>query len=248
MRNHPLRMPGATLMTRLNVYDTVSPDGQISGTPHIHLACTEMYIVLGGWGAVELIDMKGFSRVEMQAHDALLFAPGTIHRLINPDGNFEILVVMQNSGLPERGDNVVTFTEEFLSTDTAYAKAMSVKSLEEAHQRRNRGVEGFLQLKAAFNESQEAGQAALQEFYAYAEARTVSRQEEWCEIVQNGALAAAKESIAHLESLKQHDLSYLSQSAHAVIRQSNANTLGFCGHLDRYFDPATLMLEGQKVS
>lgn len=89
-----LRMPGATLMTRLKVYDTVSPDRQISGTPHVHLACTEMYVVLDGKGAVEMIDKDGFSRVELQAHDALLFAPGTIHRLINPNAHFEIIVKM----------------------------------------------------------------------------------------------------------------------------------------------------------
>ena len=41
--NMPLRMPGATLMTRLKVYDTVTPDSQRGGTPHVHLLCTEMY-------------------------------------------------------------------------------------------------------------------------------------------------------------------------------------------------------------
>jgi len=245
---NPLRMPGATLMTRLNVYDTPSPDGQISGTPHVHLACSEMYVVLSGRGAVELVDKNGFARVEMAAHDALLFAPGTIHRLINPDGNFEILVIMQNSGLPERGDNVVTFTEEWLSSDECYAEAMTVKSLEDAHRRRDRGVEGFMQLKAAFAQSTQAGQTALEAFYASAAARTANRQAQWDDMVRHGALAAAQETFVHLEQLKQHDLSYLSDSAYAVIRQSNANKLGFCGHLDRYFDPATLMLEGNAAS
>jgi mannose-6-phosphate isomerase-like protein (cupin superfamily) len=244
----PLRMPGATLMTRLNVYATPAPDGQMSGTPHTHLACTEMYVVLSGRGAVELLDKDGFARVEMAAHDALLFAPGTIHRLINPDGNFEILVIMQNSGLPERGDNVVTFCEEWLSNDQAYAAAMTVKTLEDAYLRRNRGVEGFMQLKATFAESKEAGQAALEKFYTYAAARTAARQAQWGEIVRNGALAAAQETLEQLDQLKQHDVSHLSQSSYAVIRQSNANKLGFCGHLDRYFDPATLMLEGQANS
>src|SRR5690606_20333138 len=102
-----LQMPGATLMTRLKVYDTPTPDGQIGGTPHVHLVCTEMYVVLNGSGAVEMIDKNGFSRVELKQHDALLFSAGTIHRLINSNRDLEILVIMQNSGLPERGDNVV---------------------------------------------------------------------------------------------------------------------------------------------
>ncbi|MEZ4668289.1 MAG: cupin domain-containing protein [Anaerolineae bacterium] len=241
----PLRMPGATLMTRLNVYGTTAPDGQISGTPHVHLACSEMYVALSGRGAVELLDKDGFSRVELAAHDALLFSPGTIHRLINPDGDFEILVIMQNSGLPERGDNVVTFTDEWLANDERYAEAMTVKTLEDAYRRRDRGVEGFMQLKVAFEESQEAGRAALEQFYECAAARTAVKQNQWGEMIRSGALAAAEETLEHLEQLKQHDVGYLSQNAYTVIRQSNANKLGFCGHLDRYFDPATLMLEGK---
>lgn len=89
-----LRMPGATLVTRLKVYDTVTPDGQIGGTPHIHFMCTEMYFVLSGSGAVELLDMNGFSKVDLRPHSALIFSPGTIHRLINPNGDLEILVIM----------------------------------------------------------------------------------------------------------------------------------------------------------
>ncbi len=243
----PLRMPGAVLMTRLNVYASPAPDGQVGGTPHVHLTCTEMYVVLSGRGAVELLDKDGFARVEMSPHDALLFSPGTIHRLINPEGDLEILVIMQNSGLPERGDNVVTFREEWLSDDRSYAEAMTVNTLEDAYRRRDRGVEGFMQLKAAFAESREAGQRALEKFYSYAAARTASRHAKWGEIVRQGAAAAAQETLSQLDQLQQQDISYLSQSSYALIRQSNASKLGFCGHLDRYFDPATLMLEGKVV-
>ena len=73
MNDTPLRMPGGTLVTRLKVYDTVSPDGQISGTPHIHFLCTEMYFVIGGSGAVEMIDANGFSCVEMHLHSGAWF-------------------------------------------------------------------------------------------------------------------------------------------------------------------------------
>lgn len=244
----PLRMPGATLMTRLNVYSSLAPDGQVGGTPHMHLACTEMYVALSGHGAVELLDKDGFSRVEMAPHDALLFSPGTIHRLINPNGDFEILVIMQNSGLPERGDNVVTFCDEWLTDDHAYREAMTVKTLEDAYQRRDRGVLGFMQLKAAFEESPNAGQHALEQFYRYAVARTASRQTQWGEIVYQRAVAAAQETLTQLDQLQRQDISFLSQNSYAVIRQSSANKLGFCGYLDRYFDPATLMLEGKVTS
>jgi mannose-6-phosphate isomerase-like protein (cupin superfamily) len=132
---HMLRMPGATLVTRLKVYDTPAPDGQRGGTPHFHLLCTEMYFVLAGSGAVEMLDQHGSARVELLPHSALIFSPGTIHRLINPNGNLEILVIMQNSGLPERGDNVVCFASEWLADDERYAEAMRVNTLDDAYRR-----------------------------------------------------------------------------------------------------------------
>jgi len=243
----PLQMPGATLMTRLKVYDTETPDGQMGGTPHIHLVCTEMYVVLSGCGAVEMIDKNGFSRVELKQHDSLLFSPGTIHRLINPNRDMEILVIMQNSGLPERGDNVVTFSEEHLMTDEAYSAAMSVTTVEDAYQRRNRGVEGFLKLKAAFDESLAVGQSELETFYDYARARTVNRQEQWRGIVENGAISAANDSLSQIDNLQQGNTAYLMDTEQALIRSDAESKLGFCGHLNRYFDPATLLPEGQPV-
>jgi len=239
-----LRMPGAVLMTRLQVYDSVTPDGQIGGTPHVHLVCTEMYVVLSGGGAVEIIDKDGFSRVELKQHDALLFTPGTIHRLINPNRDLHILAIMQNSGLPERGDNVVTFVNEHLATDEAYRAAMKVSTLEEAYSRRNRGVEGFLQLKAAFAASHEEGLAALQRFYQFAEERTAQFRDEWHEIVQQGAMLEVNSSLSQLAQLKQGATNYLLTSAYTMISTDEESKLGFCGHLNRYFDPVSLLPEG----
>ncbi|MGJ3237140.1 MAG: cupin domain-containing protein [Anaerolineae bacterium] len=244
----PLQMPGATLMTRLSVYDTPTPDGQIGGTPHVHLVCTEMYVVLSGHGAVEIIDKDGFRRVELQQHDALVFSPGTIHRLINPNRNLEILVIMQNSGLPERGDNVVTFKHEWLSDDDRYSEAMQVQTLADAYQRRNRGVEGFIELKAQFASNHEEGIAALNRFYTGANARIAQRLTRWQELVEQGALATAKQSLQQLAQLQQNDTHYLMHNQVAHISNEDEPIPGFCGHLNRYFDPATLHLEGQQLA
>jgi mannose-6-phosphate isomerase-like protein (cupin superfamily) len=236
-----LRMPGAILMSRLKVYETPTPDGQIGGTPHVHLVCTEMYFVLSGSGAVELLDKDGFRRVELRPYEALLFTPGTIHRLINPNRDLEILVMMQNSGLPERGDNVVTFTNELLSDDSSYADAMRVSSIDDAYRRRDRGVEGFLQLKAAFETSAEEGLAALERFYQQAAARTSGVQAQWREMVEQGALAEAQTSLAQLDQLAENDTSYLLNNGVGLVQPPESPALGFCGHLNRYFDPATLL-------
>lgn len=243
-----LTMPGATLMTRLKVYDTPTPDGQIGGTPHVHLVCTEMYVVMGGSGAVEIIDKDGFSRVALRPQDGLVFSPGTIHRLINPNRDLDILVIMQNSGLPERGDNVVTFSDAWLASDDAYAEAMRVESVEDAYQRRDRGVTGFLALKAAFERSPDEGRTALERFYERAQARTADRLEQWQGIVTDGALAAAQNSLAQIVQLSAGETGHLFDNQVAHIDSSGQPKPGFCGHLNRYFDPATLHLEGQQTS
>lgn len=239
-----LRMPGAILMTRLKVYDTVAPDGQRGGTPHVHLLCTEMYFVLSGSGFVEMIDNDGFSCVELAPHSALLFSPGTVHRLINPNGDLELLVIMANSGLPERGDNVVCFTQEWLSDQARYDSAMKVESLTDAYQRRDRGVLGFSVLKAAFEEGLENGRAALKQFYQYAAERTGIRHAQWAKIIAGGSLKEVQQTQQQLDLLKDGCVDYLMTADQHLIQPTDHNTPGFCGHLNRYFDPATLAPEG----
>jgi mannose-6-phosphate isomerase-like protein (cupin superfamily) len=239
-----LRMPGATLATRLKVYDTPTPDGQIGGTPHMHLLCTEMYFVIGGNGAVQFLDMGGFSIQELAPQTAVIFSPGTIHRLINPNRDLELFIIMQNSGLPERGDNVVTFSDAIMQSDDAYAEAMTVQTLDEAYRRRDRGVEGFLQLKTAFEESPEQGQQALQRFYDRAADCTQPLRREWREIVTQGALAEAQTALANLDALEEKQTDYLADARQFAIQPQAYSKLGFCGHLNRYFDPATLTPEG----
>lgn len=239
-----LRMPGAVLMSRLKVYDTPASDGQIGGTPHVHLVCSEMYTVLSGSGAVEIINWGGFSRVPLQSNDTLLFTPGTLHRLINPNGDLTILVMMQNSGLPERGDNVVTFPFSTLQEQTTYQDAMQIESLADAYRRRDLGVAGFLQLKAAFETSLDAGREALQIFYQLAAARTVAHRVAWRQQVMDGALDAAQRTLQQLEALSHGQTDYLQASAHALIQPPEKPVNGFCGQLQRYFDPASLSPEG----
>ncbi len=241
-----LRLPGANTITRLKVYDTVGPDGQRGGTPHLHLMCSEMYFVLAGSGAVEMIDGSGFSRVALEPYAALVFSPGTIHRLINPDGDLLILVLMANAGLPERGDNVVCFPEEFLSDDVQFNAAMKISTPEDAYRRKDRGVEGFLALKTAFEQSAEAGRAALRRVYEQAAARTEGKRAEWAEVVINGAQAQAEQSLDHLHDLAGPNIEYLFDARHALIHANEPIRLGFCGHLSQYPDPATLDLEGTR--
>ena len=56
-------LPGGTGLTHVKVYDREAPDGRRSSSPHVHLACTELYYVLGGSGAIEFLTMRGYERV-----------------------------------------------------------------------------------------------------------------------------------------------------------------------------------------
>ena len=244
LKTPALRMPGATLVTRLKVYDTLTPDGQFGGTPHVHLMCTEMYFVSAGSGAVEMIDWNGFSKVDLSLNSALIFSPGTVHRLINPNKNLELFIVMQNSGLPERGDNVVSFKDEILADAEAYQKAMKVSDFDEAYVRRDQGVEGFLELKASFEKGLEQGRNALKQFYERATEQTRTLRSSWQNVIHKGPLHEAQTSLSHIKNLEQGNVSHLQQASHFLIEPDDYKTPGFCGALNRYFDPATLELEG----
>src|SRR2546429_3222296 len=89
-------LPGAVGVTHLKVYDTRAPDGLVGGSPHLHFACTEAYLVLAGHGAVQTLGAGGFKELPLDAGGLVWFTPGLIHRLINLDSQLEILVVMQN--------------------------------------------------------------------------------------------------------------------------------------------------------
>src|SRR5262249_969896 len=117
-------LPGNVGITQLRVYDWAGPDGLVGGSPHFHFACSEAYVPTGGRGSVQTLSAEGFAEHQLEPGVLVWFTPGVIHRLINDD-HLEILVVMQNSGLPEAGDAVLTFPSEVLADPDAYAEHVS---------------------------------------------------------------------------------------------------------------------------
>src|SRR5262245_61519905 len=98
-------LPGAVGVSGLQVYDWPTADGLCGGSPHVHLACAEAYVVIEGKGSVQTLNTEGFASTPLRPGTVLWFTPGTIHRLVNDDG-LRIVVIMQNDGLPEAGDAV----------------------------------------------------------------------------------------------------------------------------------------------
>lgn len=218
-------LPGAVGISHLRVYDTEAPDGLRGGTPHLHTVCTEAYVVVDGEGAVQTLGAEGFTETPIAKGSLVWFTPGTVHRLIN-NGDLEIFVLMQNSGLPEAGDLVITFGEEVLADPARYA---AFAALAPPTERRDAGVEGFMAWRARCVGDTDAGLARL---YSLATALVAPRVPEWEKRWSTGAFAAAQATGAQLEALLNGDASHLLGSGvFSSTFDVPERRLGCCGTL-----------------
>ncbi|HEV2784339.1 MAG TPA: cupin domain-containing protein [Actinophytocola sp.] len=219
------------------MYDTMAQDGVPGGSPHIHLACGEAYVVIGGSGAVQTLSAAGFAEYELKSGTVLWFTPGTVHRLVN-HGGLEIVVVMANSGLPEAGDAVLTFPPEVLADPDRYAEAVALPDggrpgadITAAYRRRDLAIEGFQRLR-------EGGPEALADFYAAAVRLKQSQLAGWRTRWRDGALRAATVTGEQLDALERGDPGHLLEAAvHAQPQPVEHGRLGMCGLLDTYPPP-----------
>ncbi|MCK1797606.1 cupin domain-containing protein [Streptomyces sp. XM4193] len=227
-------LPGGIGLSRLRVYDWPAPpgaDGLCGGTPHMHLACTEAYAVVGGRGAVQTLTTGGFASTPLREGDLVWFTPGTVHRLVN-DGGLRILVLMQNSGLPEAGDAVFTFPSEVLADPDAYARAAALGREDPAHDARNRrdlALTGFTELRRRLDAEDPA---ALPDFHDAALRIVRDRLPDWRARFAEGPAAEVSRTAAHLDALAAGDTSHLRSAA--VHRGDPAPAWGMCGRLDKY--------------
>jgi mannose-6-phosphate isomerase-like protein (cupin superfamily) len=224
-------LPGGVGLSRLRVYDWEGPDGLRGGSPHVHLVCSEAYLVLGGTGAVQTIGPAGFDSTPLRPGTLLWFTPGIVHRLIN-DGDLEIIVLMQIATLPEAGDCILSFPEAVLQDPRAYREAAahdpgrSVAAADEevARRRRDLAVEGFNALRD--------GGFALDRFYALAAAVAGPLTPAWRRAWEEGAAAStgrAEELIAGL----QEGAPPLAPALFG-LEPPQREVLGLCGRLDTY--------------
>jgi len=219
-------LPGAVGVTHLTVYPR-------SGTPHMHLCCAESYVVTGGSGQVQTLTLNGYQETPLKPGAVVWFAPGTIHRLIN-DGDLEIVVLMQNSGLPEAGDAVMTFPADVVADPLAYARAASLppSGLEGAFERRSLAVAGFDVLR----EAAVAGDfGPLREFHAAAVKLVAPQLPEWRRRWAEGAMRVAQATGSQLDSLAAGVAPHLSDAdVHELAEPTERGRRGMCGLLDTY--------------
>ncbi|HKN96133.1 MAG TPA: cupin domain-containing protein [Pseudonocardiaceae bacterium] len=225
--------PGGTAVSGLSVYPWPAADGVCGGSPHVHLACTEGYVTVSGQGAVQTITAAGFRETRLSAGTVAWFSPGTIHRAVNHDGELRIVVVMQNSGLPEAGDAVFTFPPDVLADPAAYRRAadLTVPTESAARTRRDLAVAGFLALA---KEIRRGNTEPLAEFYRAAVALKADRVDSWERIWRAGPVAAAERTGAHLAALREGRIDHLLDAGVRSAEAPGDRVFGMCGRLDTY--------------
>jgi Cupin domain len=224
----------------LEVYDWVAPDGLRGGSSHVHLASSEGYIVVSGAGRLQTLGPEGYAETPLLPGDCLWFTPGTIHRLVN-DGELRLAVVMQNAGLPEHGDAVLTFPPDVLADPDAYARAASLdvgggsvggSPAEAARRRRDLAIEGFLVLR---DQVAEEGPAALDPFYAAALKLITGHAADWQERWRAGPMATAELTGVHLDGIAAGAAEHLASARLWRIEHAAApRAYGMCGRLTTY--------------
>jgi mannose-6-phosphate isomerase-like protein (cupin superfamily) len=231
--------PGAIAASHLRVYDTAAPDGLAGGTPHLHTACTEAYWVVAGTGSVQTLNASGPEEVPLEPGTFVWFTPGTIHRLVN-GGDLEILVLMQNAGLPEAGDMVITFPGEVLASAESYAAAATLPEGERtttgtgaaARRRRDLAVPAFTELR----ETTAAGDPAPLRAFHEAAARLVQPHvATWTRRWREGPLREAEHTGDLLRALAEADPDHLAEGAvHRLPPPSDERRMGCCGTLGTF--------------
>lgn len=231
--------PGGTAVSLVTVYDWPTVDGQAGGSPHLHTASTEGYVVTGGTGAVETLSGNGYERHDLARGTVLWFTPGTVHRLINLSGDLQLVVVMQNAGIPEAGDAVFTFPEPVLADPEAYAKAASAPAAphledhergEAARTRRDLAIDGYLALRERVESE---GPAAMKPLWDKAAHLVSSRTDTWRKLWADGPKAQADATGAHLDALAEADATHLCD-AHVASAGDVARKWGMCGRLETW--------------
>ncbi|GAA0466457.1 hypothetical protein Aca07nite_76960 [Actinoplanes capillaceus] len=214
--------PGGTSVTRLSVYPgACAADGLAGGTPHVHLASTEAYVVIGGAGELHTLNTAGHRRTPLVTGSMVWFTPGVIHRAVN-HGDLQVVVVMSNAGLPEAGDAVMTFPPDVVADPDRYRAAVALP----VGERRDLAVRGFRRLVA--------DPAALEEFYDHAVALVRPKAGGWRDIWASTVEAQTRRTGEVIDALAHGDGRHLRASALVTAPQSETERLGMCGRLRTY--------------
>lgn len=240
--------PGGTSVSLLRVYDWPAPDGVDGssgpgptsvggGTPHLHTASSEGYVVIAGSGAVQTLSADGFTETALEPGVVAWFTPGVVHRLLN-HGGLELLVVMSDAGLPEAGDAVLTVPPDVLADAERYRATTSLPSIEDvgedgvgraARARRDLALQGYSDLRARVESH---GPAALADLHTAAAALVAGRVPDWQQIWTDRLEPIVAGTAAALADLAAGTGPHLADGRVASTREHpGPERFGMCGRL-----------------
>lgn len=235
---------GGIGLTHLEVYSQrPGPDGVLAGCAHIHALCDEAYLGVNGSGAIELHDpVNGFRTVPIEPGTYVQFPPGTLHRSVCFE-DFEVVALMGNSGLPERGDARIYFGPEVDADPEEFErlKGLAAEGLEGALARRDASAEAYMRLYDLWEADREGYLAELRRFYDCHKASLVERRAELERVVRDGPLTWAEESLTRIGALPADGNGGAIQHAEAG---SEGIKLGMCGLLRQVSDLSVLGFDG----
>jgi hypothetical protein len=200
---------------------------------------------------VQTLSGEGFREVQLHAGSLVWFTPGLIHRLINADGKLELFAIMENAGLPEHGDSVLTFPLQYFQNEEAYREFASLDRKmfadvrQAARKRRDLAVEGFLLLRA---EVEKGG--SLKNFYSLAVGLVRAKESLWHNIWETGPARTIRRTKSFLDKLSAGASEYLNQGKLFEIPVDPIHEdriLGMCGTLRPYLPEGMLMGTGAKT-
>jgi hypothetical protein len=224
---------GGIGLTHLTVYhDPPGPDGVCAGCAHIHAITPEAYFGVAGEGAIELHDPEhGFRRKTIKKGTFVQFPPGTLHRSVSTD-NLEVLAVMGNGGLAERGDARIYFGRQVDETPGEYERLRDLVKTgrDGALARRDASAQAYGELLRLWNEDKVAYQAELERFFAVHRRDLASRTEALRAVVEDGPVRVADEALHNLAHLASGDR--IRSFACAASETFDGDTIfGMCGTL-----------------
>lgn len=229
--------PGGVAVSSLRVYDWEAEDGLRGGSPHLHTASSEGYVVTAGSGEVHTVSAEGRGIRRLQSGEIVWFSPGTVHRLVNR-GGLELVVVMQNAGLPEAGDAVLTFPAEVLDDPDAYARAAALPDGTEeeratgARARRDLALRGYREL---LGDLEARGPVALTELHARAARLVQPKVAHWERLWESTVGAETARTRDQLERLADGMPGLMADAA--VERgepREGPRAFGMCGRLQTW--------------
>jgi len=230
---------GGIGLTRLQVYDQrPAPDGTLSGCAHVHACTDEAYYVVAGRGAIELHDeTHGYRRVPLAPGDFVQFGPGTLHRSVN-EGGLDILALMSNGGLAERGDARIYFGAAVDADPAEFERLRALpktQGLEGALQRRDASARAYAELMRLWHDDRDAYFAELRRFVELHRSQTSQRRQQYTSIIDAGPGDWLRRSLDRVNGVAPG-----AADASGVLRDESPQTLGMCGLLRQLPEPTSV--------